>query len=962
MGINIPNRAHTLIVPGVGPCRLDDGATWGQDYLLALDLANEKIITKAPGTGTGDLLSSNNLSDVADIPTAVSNLGLTIGTNTQAFSANLSTLSAIVSTAFGRAFLTIADEAAARAYIGASDFDGAFSSLTGTPTTLAGYGITDGQPLNNELSAFAALADTGGLVRKTGDGAYSLDTATYLTSVGFGALTGSARDNSDLNSELDALQTNIDGKADVSHTHAQSEVTNLVSDLALKADLVGGVVPTSQIPAIAITEFLGTVANQTAMLALTGQKGDWCNRSDTGTNFVITGTDPTQIGDWTELSYPSAPVVSVNSQTGTVVLDYTDVGAAAASHTHTLANITDAGSAAAFDETDFAAALHGHPQSDITGLVSDLAAKAPLVSPALTGIPTSPTATPGTNTTQIATTAFVQAAVTGGGGGDVSKVGTPVDNQIAVWTGDGTIEGTSSFVYDGSYVDIIDGSNYCVRLGQRIITVGGTTTLPNYGAKVSYDFAGKGARFWGEHNGQGSATLAGSNPVQAGWGGVQVGGSSHSSIAGMVRFFTDGTLRGVIEHDGIWNPQQDVEVRDGSNGRRLSAYKTHASATSFERVVIDTTASATEMRFCSENGSAGGTYRDLVIGARPGGSWFPSFAINSTGDLTFTGEIVSAASASGKAGFNVPHGTAPSAPVNGDFWSTTAGFYGRVNGSTIGPFQPTSESLVVAALDGATLTDIGTPAATDLVLVLDASDSNNLKVVQASALGGGGGGTVTSVAISGTDGLQVDSGSPITSAGTIQLGVDAAALRTHINVANGADQTTFANVQAAGALMDSELADVTAIKTLLAPDNTTISTFGASLTDDADAAAARTTIGVDIGQITVTFDGGDSAIENNTTYYMKIERACTILGWYATANESGLIDVDIWRASWPIVPVDANSIVGGNEVQVSLSQVASDDILTGWTVALNAGDHLAFNAENVTGVKRLTLVLKVRWD
>lgn len=38
---------------------------------------------------------------------------------------------------------------------------------------------------------------------------------------------------------------------------------------------------------------------------------------------------------------------------------------------------------------------------------------APLASPALTGTPTAPTAAPGTNTTQIATTAFVEAATTG---------------------------------------------------------------------------------------------------------------------------------------------------------------------------------------------------------------------------------------------------------------------------------------------------------------------------------------------------------------------------------------------------------------------------------------------------------------------------------------------------------------------------------------------------------------------
>ena len=50
-------------------------------------------------------------------------------------------------------------------------------------------------------------------------------------------------------------------------------------------------------------------------------------------------------------------------------------------------------------------------QSKIANLTTDLAAKAPLASPALTGVPTAPTATAGTNTTQVATTAFVGTAV-----------------------------------------------------------------------------------------------------------------------------------------------------------------------------------------------------------------------------------------------------------------------------------------------------------------------------------------------------------------------------------------------------------------------------------------------------------------------------------------------------------------------------------------------------------------------
>ena len=54
--------------------------------------------------------------------------------------------------------------------------------------------------------------------------------------------------------------------------------------------------------------------------------------------------------------------------------------------------------------------------SEITRAKSSEALKAPLASPALTGTPTAPAATAGTNTTQIATTAFVQTAVTTNGG------------------------------------------------------------------------------------------------------------------------------------------------------------------------------------------------------------------------------------------------------------------------------------------------------------------------------------------------------------------------------------------------------------------------------------------------------------------------------------------------------------------------------------------------------------------
>jgi hypothetical protein len=74
--------------------------------------------------------------------------------------------------------------------------------------------------------------------------------------------------------------------------------------------------------------------------------------------------------------------------------------------------------------TDFAAKdalLSGDPNKIIKGTEIDnefnaisvaVSTKADTVSPTFTGTPTAPTASPGTNTTQIATTAFVEAAKT----------------------------------------------------------------------------------------------------------------------------------------------------------------------------------------------------------------------------------------------------------------------------------------------------------------------------------------------------------------------------------------------------------------------------------------------------------------------------------------------------------------------------------------------------------------------
>ena len=71
---------------------------------------------------------------------------------------------------------------------------------------------------------------------------------------------------------------------------------------------------------------------------------------------------------------------------------------------------------------------------------------------------------------------------------------------------------------------------------------------------------------------------------------------------------------------------------------------------------------------------------------------------------TFTGEIVTKASASGGAGFNLPPGAAPTSPVNGDCWTTSAGMFCQINGATVGPFGTGSGAVSSVSNSDGTLT------------------------------------------------------------------------------------------------------------------------------------------------------------------------------------------------------------------------------------------------------------------
>jgi len=83
-----------------------------------------------------------------------------------------------------------------------------------------------------------------------------------------------------------------------------------------------GLIPTSQLPALAITT-TQVATSQAAMLALTAEIGDVAVRTDVNKSFILTASPASTLGNWQELLTPTDSVLSVDGSTGAVSLSGT---------------------------------------------------------------------------------------------------------------------------------------------------------------------------------------------------------------------------------------------------------------------------------------------------------------------------------------------------------------------------------------------------------------------------------------------------------------------------------------------------------------------------------------------------------------------------------------------------------------------------------------------------------------
>ena len=166
--------------------------------------------------------------------------------------------------------------------VAAAALTASWTGVTGKPATLAGYGITDAQPVDADLTAIAALAGTSGFLKKTAANTWSLDTNTYLTGITSGQVT-TALGFTPYNA------TNPSG-----YTTNTGTVTSVAVSVPTGLSVAGSPITTSGTVAISLASgySIPTTASQTTWDTASTERRQW----DGGATNLVAATARTSLG------------------------------------------------------------------------------------------------------------------------------------------------------------------------------------------------------------------------------------------------------------------------------------------------------------------------------------------------------------------------------------------------------------------------------------------------------------------------------------------------------------------------------------------------------------------------------------------------------------------------------------------------------------------------------------------
>lgn len=398
--------------------RAAGGAAGAPATLLNAELAfNEQDDTLYYGKGTG------GAGGTATNVIAIGGPGSFATLNTAQSFTGVKTFNAsplVPTLPFGTNTLAAASTAFVQAAIAAASIpDGNKGDIT-----VSGNGATWTVNANTITNVKLAPVPTGTIKGRTAAG--SGDPADLTFAQVKTALALNNVDNtSDANKPIStATQTALNAKVDSTALGIAGGVATLDSDGKLNA---------SQVNAIAISDTF-VVATQAAQTALVAEVGDIAIRTDQNKTYILRASPASVFANWQELLTPTSPVASVFGRTGAVT---------AAPGDYTVAQVTGA---------------------------------APLASPALTGVPTAPTAATATNTTQIATTAYVKAQGYSTTNGTVTSValsggttGLTVTGSPITTAGTITLAGTLAVANGGTGANNVAAARTNLGLGTMAI-------------------------------------------------------------------------------------------------------------------------------------------------------------------------------------------------------------------------------------------------------------------------------------------------------------------------------------------------------------------------------------------------------------------------------------------------------------------------------------------------------------
>jgi hypothetical protein len=125
--------------------------------------------------------------------------------------------------------------------------------------------------------------------------------------------------------------------------------------------------------------------------------------------------------------------------------------------------------------------------------------------------------------------------------------------------------------------------------------------------------------------------------------------------------------------------------------------------------------------------------------------------LNTNGGVML-GPLVTFASSAIQSGFNIPPGTAPGSPNNGDIWATTAGLFVQVNGSTVGPLISAATPCSICALTTNPLSQFAATTSAQLRAVLSDETGTGAAVFQNGVLGTATATTINGITITASTG------------------------------------------------------------------------------------------------------------------------------------------------------------------------------------------------------------------